>query len=201
VTQNVGRQVGGHYANTYISAPVCHKLRLNQNPMDVMVYHAPHEDRRLTVTDAALQDQRRLHLPYTVRYVWEGIVEANRKYAFAHLLLPIVPRRKEVWSNDPSAATLEDVLGKYPAEGVDVLVDDEARSVWRICAADGREEWIVFNADGEPVDVKGLATDARQAYVDIHEGTVARVTAMGVTTLKVADAAVIKQAKRGDYEK
>lgn len=112
-TQNVGRQVGDHCANTYISAPVCHKLRLSQNPLDLMVYHAPRPERRLSVIDAALHDQRRLRLSYTLSYEQDGIVEADRKYTFAHLLLPIVPRRQEVWTNDPAAATLDDVLGPY----------------------------------------------------------------------------------------
>ena len=63
----------------------------------------------------------------------------------------------------------------------------------------GMDNWWVEG--GKSVAVEGLTADARQAYVDIRNGKVARVTALGVTTLKVADAVVINQEKRGDYEK
>ena len=201
VTQNVGRQVGDHFANTYISAPVCHKLRLNQNPMDLLVYHAPHKERNLTITDAALQDQRRLHLPYTLGYKFSGIVQAHKKYSFTHLLLPLVPRREQIWSTDPSAATLDDHLVPYAADGVEVLLDNDAQSVWRIRTGEQREEWIVFNAGGDPINVDDLRTDARQVYLDIRKDVVIRATILAATRLELRGKSLFAHSTRGNFEK
>ena len=68
----------------------------------------------------------------------------------------------------PGAASLEAILGQYMAAGVSVLADDAEKSVWRIRFEKDREEWVVFNGEGKPVDVAGLKTDARQAYVDLR---------------------------------
>jgi len=199
-TQNVGPQVGDHWANTYFTAPISFAHKLHNPQVDLLVYHAPHADRQLVVTDATA-DVRRLTVPYTVRYAWEGDVEPGRPVCFAHLLLPGLPKRNPVRSNAPGAASLADITGDYMAAGVAVLADGPERTVWRIRSEKGREEWAVLNPDGKAFSVAGLGTDARQAYVDVRDGKATRVFALGATHLRLGDAELFRVSKRMDHEK
>jgi hypothetical protein len=199
-TQNVGPQVGGHWANTYFTAPISFAHKLHNPQVDLLVYHAPRGDRQLVVTDDTA-DVRRLTVPYTVRYVWEGDVEPGRPVCFAHLLLPGLPKRNLVRSNVPGAASLEDIYGDYMATGVTVLEDGPERTVWRIRSEKGREEWAALNPDGEAFDLEGLGTDARQAYVDVRDGKVAHAFVLGATHLHLGNEDLFRKTERTDHEK
>jgi len=199
-TQNVGPQVGNHWANTYFTAPLAHGCRLHNPQVDLLVYHAPHADRQLIVTDDT-GDVRRLKMPFSLRYVWKGDVEAGREYSFAHLLLPGLPKREPVRSNVPGAASLADITGQYMAAGITVLKDDAEQSVWRIRTEEDREEWAILNSGGKPVEVDGLATDARQAYLDLRSRKPVRILALDASYLKVGEQELLRQSKRADYEK
>jgi hypothetical protein len=200
LTQNVGPQIGSHWANTYFSKPYSFTVPHNAPPMDLLVHHAPHDDRQLVISDDTA-DVRRMRVPFTVRYVWEGVVKADTPYCFTHLLLPGIPTREPVRSNVPGAVSREDILGQYMAAGVTVLADDTRHSVWRIRSDEHREEWIVLNPDGEEVDIGGLKTDARQAYVDLRKGAATRAFVLSGAHLTIGAATVFKNAKRADYEK
>lgn len=199
-TQNIGPQVGQHWANTYFTAPISFGRKLHNPQVDLLVYHAPHGDRRLIVTDDT-SDVRRLKVPYTLRYAWEGTLEPDRAYSFAHLLLPGLPRREPVRSNVPGAASLADVTGRYMAAGVTVLKDDTEQSVWHIRSDEDRQEWVILNPAGKPVRIDGLTTDARQAYVDLREGQPVRVLALDATHLEAGTQEIFSSPTREDYEK
>ncbi|MEE8450569.1 MAG: hypothetical protein V3R99_01605 [Thermoguttaceae bacterium] len=199
-TQNVGPQVGNHWANTYFTAPIAHGRKLHNPQVDLLVYHAPHAERQLIVSDDTA-DVRRLKMPYTLRYVWEGTVEPQRAYSFAHLLLPGLPEREAVRSNAPGAASLADISGQYMAAGITVLKDNADQSVWRITSDEGREEWCVLNPTGKPVEVDGLTTDAHQVYLDIEDGRCVRAMALSASYLKAGTQEIIRQPKRTDFEK
>ncbi|MHB9026560.1 MAG: hypothetical protein ACYC7E_20700 [Armatimonadota bacterium] len=199
-TQNIGPQVGDSWANTYFSAPVSESKKYVNPPVDLLVYHAPHPDRRLYLIDETA-DVRRLDMPLTLRYAWEGIVQAGKPYTFAQLLLPGIPSRQPVRNNNPGAVSLQDIMGQYMAAGVTALIDTPAQSVWRIRGEGNREEWVVLNAAGAPVTAAGLQTDARQLYLDIRAGKPARVMALGATNLTLDGQEIFRNAARGDVEK
>ena len=129
-TQNMGPQIGPSWAMTYFGMPLSFGQKLHNPPMDLLVYHAPKPDRWLQIIDETA-DVRRLTMPFTVRYAWEGKVQPGEKYVFTQLLLPTVPQRQAVRSNAPGAATRDQVLGAGPARDVEVLDDSPLRTVWR----------------------------------------------------------------------
>jgi len=195
ITQNVGPQVGDYWANTYVGRPSAFGRSLHSPPMDLLVYHAPHAGRQLVVSDETA-DVRRLALPYTVRYVWQCIVQPQRKYCFAQLLMPGLPTRQPVRSNQPGAASLEEILGQYMAAGVSVLADDEDRSVWKMRTEKDREEWVVFNAGGTAIHVDTLDTDARQVYLDVRQGQIRRGLAVDGSYLTLGGREAFRQPQR-----
>jgi len=199
-TQNVGPQVGENWANTYFMAPIFEGQKLHNPPMDLLVYHAPRQNRRLLIVDDTA-DVRRLKMPFTLRYVQDGIVGPDQKVCFTQLLMPGLPSRQPVRSNVPGAASLESIYGQYMAAGVKVLIDNAEQSVWRIRTEQQRQEWVVLNEAGKSVAADGLETDARQVYVDLTEGKVARALVLGGTYLKLAGKEIFRRAERGDYEK
>jgi hypothetical protein len=166
--------------------------------MDLLVYHAPHEERQLVISDDTA-DVRRMRVPFTLRYVREGVVEADMPYCFTHLLMPGLPTRNPVRSNVPGAASREAILGQYMAAGVSVLADNTEHSVWRIRSGGDREEWIVLNPEGKELDIAGLKTDARQAYIDLRSGAATRAFVLSGTHVAVGNTTLFESIERTDY--
>jgi len=198
LTQNAGPQIGDHWANTYFSKPYAFDVPHSAPPMDLLVYHAPHDERQLVISDDTA-DVRRMRVPFTVQYVQEGVVEADAPYCFTHLLMPGMPTRNPVRSNVPGAASREDILGQTMAAGVSVLADNTEHSVWRIRSDEDREEWIVFNPEGKQLDIAGLKTDARQAYIDLRSGAATRAFVSSGTRVTIDKTTVFESAQRTDY--
>jgi hypothetical protein len=173
---------------------------MKQPPMDLLVYHAPKTDRRLQILDETA-DVRRLDMPLTLRYAWQGVVQPGQPYTFSQLMMPDIPRRKSFFNTMPGGVSLQEISGQYIAAGVAALQDTPDRSVWRVRSEGNREEWAVLNATGAAVDADGLRTDARQAYVDTVNGKVTRVVALDASYLTLAGQDIIRQAERGDIER
>ncbi len=199
-TQNIGPQIGPSWANTYFGTPISHGEKLHNPPMDLLVYHAPRPDRRLQILDETA-DVRRLAMPLTLRYVWEGEVKPGEPYCFAQLLYPTIPKRAPVRSNNPGAASLDQVLGRSPAIGVTVLRDTPLQTAWRICSEEDREEWVVLNDDKTPIEAEGLKTDARRIYLELCKGKPVRVLINQGTRLSLHGAELWRADKRSDYAK
>lgn len=198
LTQNAGPQIGDHWANTYFSKPYAFDVPHHAPPMDLLVYHAPHDERQLVIGDDTA-DVRRMRVSFTVQYVQEGVVEADAPYCFTHLLLPGMPTRNPVRSNAPGAASREDILGQYMAAGVSVLADNTEHSVWRIRSDEDREEWIVLNPAGKELDIAGLKTDARQAYIDLRSCAATRAFVLSGTRVTIGKTTVFESAQRTDH--
>ena len=86
------------------------------------------------------------------------------------------------------------------AAGITVLEDSADHSVWRIRDGEGREEWAVLNPTGAPIKVDGLATDARQAYLDLQDGSCARALALSGSYLAAGTQEIFRQPQRTDFE-
>lgn len=197
-TQNVGPQVGDHWANTCMSGPISFNQEMKTPPVDLLVYHAPRGNRRLLIQDAT-GDVRRTPIPYTLRYAEDGVVEPGEPVRFAQLLMPLIPSRKPVRSNVPGAASREEIFGQYMAGRVKVVVDDADQTLWRTRAEKGREEWILLNDRGTDLEAGPLSTDARRAYVDVREDKPDRILALDGTYLALEDEDVFRQPDRRDF--
>ena len=197
-TQNVGPEIGSSWAKTYFGMPMSHGQKLNNPPMDLWIYHAPKSDRRLQIVDETA-DVRRLTMPYTVRYVWEGQVEPGEKYVFTQLLVPAAPERALVRSNMPGAATLDQVLGQTAARRATCLHDAPGQTVWRMRAEEDREEWIVLSDGDKPLEVEGLKTDARRVYFDLCKGKVTRLLLTHGSSLSLGGVELWHGEKKMDF--
>lgn len=173
-TQNVGPEIGSSWAKTYFGTPISHGQKLRNPPMDLWIYHAPKPDRRLQIVDET-SDVRRLKIPFTVRYAWEGQVKPGEKYVFTQVLVPADPKRAPVKSNAPGAARLDQVLDQSVTQRATCLHDRPGQTVWRMRAEEDREEWIVLNDGEKPLETEGLKTDARRLYLDFRKGKLTRV--------------------------
>jgi len=199
-TQNIGPQLGDHWANTFFSAPYSNDIALNHAQMDLLVYHASRPGRQLLIADDT-HDVRRLTMPYTLQYTWQGIVQPDQPYVFTHLLAPALPDRRTVRSNAPGAMSQEELYGQYLANRVEVVVETDTQSVWRIGPEQENTEWIVLNTLGEPIALSGLETDARQLYLDVSEGKVVSAFVLGASYVKVGDAELFRGDTRQDWER
>jgi len=179
-TQNVGPQAGPNWANTYFHAPYAQHVPLTNPPRDLLICHAPKADRRLTVTERGHAE-----IPYSVRYAWQGITDPEKKLHFTFLLLPHEPVRS------PSGL----------AEKIKFLKDDDAQAAVVVEVDENRQEWIVLNAGDKLFQAEDLSTDARQLYLDVRQGKVARVLAREATFLTLHGQDVFRQEERKTYER
>jgi hypothetical protein len=63
-----------------------------------------------------------------------------------------------------------------------------------------REEWIVLNPEGKALDIAGLKTDARQAYIDLRSGAVTRAFVLSGTHVTIDHTKVFEGAERSDHD-
>ncbi len=171
-TQNVGRPAGTHWVNTWFTGHYFQKVKMYDTPpWDLLVWHAPHADRRLTVADADENPLAGVRMLAT-RYVWEGDVRPGKPIQFVQVLLPHVPMR--------DASPL--------AEAIRCLADEPG--VAAVSLGEGsRREVAILNPAGRSLTFAlpegELATDAKAAYVDFDEGRPARTEARGQTFLRI----------------
>ncbi|MFM9009482.1 MAG: hypothetical protein ACKON8_01040 [Planctomycetota bacterium] len=168
-THNVGPQVGSHWANTFIDAPIDDNgnRSLKTPPADLLVWFAPREGRRLHVVDRLVSDPRTESCPTQVRHAWEGTPEIGRRMVFTQVYYPHPPYRSRTMSNDPGSVGgyADQLQASAHAAGITVLRDDEEASILRLEMQPGRIEWVVFNPDERPLNTGALATSERMAYV------------------------------------
>ena len=63
-------------------------------------------------------------------------------------------------------------------------------------APDKDHEWVVLNEKGAAIKQAGLETDAKQLYIDIKDGKVARILAVEASYLVLDGKDVFKKDKR-----
>lgn len=186
-TQNVGPQIGRHWANTFMSEPIASTRSLRNPPVDLLVYFLPQPDCRMQVVDRTAADPRTLNVPAQLRYVRSGKVAPGEKLHFAEVYYPHVPSMKLVRSNAAGDRRNRNLLGTAGADAIEVLRDDPQATVLRMQFEPGRTEWVVCNPGGTPLDLKqGLATDAQAAYVAVVDGEIAGVAADQATYVRGA---------------
>lgn len=200
-TQNVGPQIGTHWANTFFSQLGAQNVTIKNPPYDLLVYFAPHRDCRMQVVDRVAKDPRAAQVPAQLRYLWRGLTEPGQKMVFTQVYYPHPPSLKMPTSNMPGAVRVEDLQGTAGAEGIHVLSDTVEMTVVKFTFAEGREEWVVCNPGGEQVATGGLATDARFAYVDVAGGEVKSVSAVEASFLSLDGNDVFRQAERQTIDK
>lgn len=199
-TQNIGPQLGTHWANTYFTWPRAQWINTRTPPQDLLVYFGPQPGFRMEVLDRTAIDPRAADVPVQLRYVWQGVTEPDQRLLATQVYYPHAPSLKMQISNAPGDRT-SDLLGTAGADGIALLRDAPELTVARFAFEESREEWVVCNPAGAAVDEAGLQTDARYLYVDAQQGEVKSVSAVGATYLTLAGAEVFRHAERSNHEK
>ncbi len=190
-TQNIGPQVGAHWANTYMTAPIASNgaVALRTPPADLLVWFAPRPDCRLQVIDRRDDDPRTEVAPYQMRYVWEGRPVAGRRLTWTEVYWPHRPWKPRPSTNNPGATPVYDegrIAESAGASAIEVLIDTSDTTVLRLHLSEECTEWVVANPKRNEVDIDGLRTDARYAVV--------RAPISGRATASVMDASRLSLA-------
>jgi hypothetical protein len=169
-TQNTGPQIGTHWANTFLSAPVGDNGRtmMKSPPVDLLVWFAPQKDCRLQVVDRFMLDPRAADCPAQLRYTWEGTPERGQQLVFTQVYYPHAPYRARASTNNPGAVPVygDQLQATAGAAGITVLRDDKDLSVLRLEFDKGRVEYVVFNPDQQSVKLDSATTEKAYAYID-----------------------------------
>ncbi len=169
-TQNVGPQIGAHWANTFIGAPVASngQIEMKTPPADLLVYFVPQAGWRMQVVDRTADDPRTEVTPAQVRYVWEGTTTPGQRLHSTQLYYPHTPSRTRASTVDLGAQAVYregEIAATAGASGI-AVVRDTAETTLLLTAFDARlREWTLFNPRGEVIRYEGFQTDARYGYI------------------------------------
>ncbi len=196
-TQNIGPQVGTHWANTFYNRPwAWYWPQPLKNPSyDLWVYFSPRPDCKLQVVDRSTTDPNMRSVPGQLRYTWRGATQAGQKLLFTEAYVPHYP------TSERNGGGAQPAVPEPTPAGINFLVDTPEVTVGRIDSGLDWTEWVVANPGGEKVEQGGLATDARFAYVAVVQGAVQTVNAVGASFLSLEGKDVFRQAERGNHEK
>jgi len=170
-THNIGPQLGGHWANTFIHQPVSENNTRSAKtpPADLLVWFAPRADCRLQVVDRLEDDPRAVACPNQVRYVWEGTPAVGEKLVFTQVYYPHAPYKPSPTSNNPipgiKAAYQDDLQATAHASGIKVIRDEVDATILRLELEPGRVEWIVFNPEAKSLTVGDDETKEPMVYL------------------------------------
>jgi len=167
-TQNIGPQLGNHWANTFMSAPVADNGRSSMKlpPVDLLVWFAPQEDCRLQVVDRMTFDARTTDCPAQLRYVWEGTPQKGDQKIFTQIYFPHMPYRNRSYNNNPGVQEAEKptLQNTAYASGIEVIRDDSAASILKLAFEEGSSEYVVFNPTEQEILVGGRTVEKPWAY-------------------------------------
>ena len=170
-TQNVGPQIGSHWANTFITPVggdgISSAVNMKSPPVDLLVWFAPRTDCRLQVVDRLVEDSRAVLCPTQLRYVWEGRVERGQKLAFTQVFFPHLPYRAAITTYNPigqKAAYADELQATAHASGIKVVRDDVEATILRLELEAGRVEWVAFNPDAKLLTVGENQTTEPMVY-------------------------------------
>lgn len=172
-THNIGPQLGGHWANTFIHRPVGDNgsRSMLAPPADLLVWFAPRSDCRFQVVDRLLDDPRAEACPNQVRYLWEGKAEKGQQLVFTQVYYPHMPYRARAKSNNPGskAAYDNDLQATAHASGIQVIRDEVEASVLRLECEPGLVEWVIFNPEGKELEIGGQVTRSPYSYLSSRD--------------------------------
>jgi len=167
-TQNIGPQLGNHWANTFMSAPVANNGRSSMKtpPVDLLVWFAPQEDCRLQVVDRMTFDARTTDCPAQLRYAWEGTSKKGEQKIFTQIYYPHMPYRNRTYNNNPGAQEVEKptLQNTAYASGIDVIRDDANASILKLNVEEGKTEYVVFNPAGHKINIGDRSVEQAFAY-------------------------------------
>jgi hypothetical protein len=169
-TQNIGPQVGDHWANTFISAPVGDNGRRScpTPPVDLLVWFAPKASCQLQAIDRFAQDPRTVACPNQLRYTWTGDAEQGQRLHFTQVYYPHMPYRPLPSSNNPNpdmkAAYRNALEASAGASGIQVLQDETTLTILRFEFEPGIVSWVAFNPIGQSVKIGNAETSAVMHY-------------------------------------
>ncbi|MHB9132407.1 MAG: hypothetical protein ACYDBB_15160 [Armatimonadota bacterium] len=152
-TQNIAPVQGANWVNSWFSGHWFQNNYLYSNlPWDLLVYHAPKADRKLTVRGRWSGTE--VDVPYVTQYTWEGEVTPGARVQFTEVLLPHAP-----------------VLDASPlAKNIIMLKDAPGTTAVAVKNADGTVEFAILNPAKQALELGGnglpvVKTDAAMAYL------------------------------------
>lgn len=169
-THNIGPQIGGHWANTFIHQPVAQNgtRSMKSPPVDLLVWFAPRPDCELQVIDRLNDDPRAEACPNQVRYQWEGVPAAGDRQVFTQVYYPHPPYRSRARSNNPNpdakAVYANTLQATAHASGIRALRDSPEASVLRLELTPGEVEWVVFNPGEEVIHFEAHQSNSPFLY-------------------------------------
>ena len=174
---------GDNWADTYVEKPLYGIFPMANPRWNLLVYHSKKEGRVLSSSPApswlnwlgALPP-----MPQVVSYNQAKSIVSETPETFTEILIPHDPAEKP------------EVL----ASSINVLVDTPDQAVIRVGVSIGPHEWVVLNEKGDPIKQAGLETDAKQLYLQIKDGKVARILAVEASYLILDGKDLFKKNKR-----
>ncbi len=167
--QNAGPQVGPHWANTFIGAPIGSngQVEMATPPADLLVWFAPRPECRLQVVDRLEVDPRAEASRAQVRYLWEGEATRGQKLVFTQLLYPHQPYRFRASTNNPGAKAsyADELQATACASGIRPTQDSPEATVLRVDVGEGPIEWVVFNPGKRSLDLNGAVCTEEFTYI------------------------------------
>jgi len=159
-TQNIGPQIGDHWANTFMTAPVASngKVAMRTPPADLLVYFSPQPNWRIQVVDRTAEDPRTAVTPAQLRYVWEGTPTVGQRLHSTQVYYPHAATKARVSSNQPGAKAeyaKGDLGATAGASGITVIRDDLGATVLKFQFEADRVEWVTINHEDAEISVNG----------------------------------------------
>lgn len=168
-TRNIGRQIGTHWANTYMGSLVASngQVEVSIPPVDLLVWFSPNAGRSLRVVDRLVDDPRATACSAQLRYEWIGNPDRNVPIVFTQVYYPHPPYKPTVATNNPGAKAsfASDKLATAGASGITVIRDDYEGTILRLEMEPKRVEWVYFNPNGGSMSLSGKPIIEKYGYI------------------------------------
>lgn len=188
-TQNIGPQIGNHWANTFMTAPVASNGRV---PMlcptaDLLVYFAPQPGWHMQVVDRTAEDPRTEVCPAQVRYTWTGTPQPGQTLHSTQVYYPHAASKARASSNMPGATAVFNggqIAATAGASGINIVIDTPETTLLQTTFEENSTLWILFNPSGSTVSHPPLTTNARYACIQTRNNAIESSLLLETTSLK-----------------
>jgi len=183
-SQNIDASISPPAALAYMSQPAAFGVGLLNPAVDLLIYHCPQKDLRLVAADRTVTDPRAKFVRGQLRYEWSGQLGGGETRRFATLFRPQRPVADKASVSSNPASGSEKLLPGFDAGSIEVHLDDDIATVLRMQDNDGREQWVIANPMGKPINTSELQTDARAAYIELHRDAMVRTWSYKASTIR-----------------